>query len=183
MREELSRRLSAAEVCKLGVGMQGDGDRLEALYELTFDCDKQVAFNALWAFTFLDKTNVGWLNSKHDDLINRVLVETDLAKCRLMLSMLLRQPFREEDIRPDFIDFCLTKITACSQPHAIRVLCIKLAYEQMKFYPELVMELEAALDLLEQEALFTSLTSAKRQVMKKIQKHKMNEKLCWSKTS
>lgn len=47
---------------------------------------------------------------------------------------------------------------------------MKLAYEQMKYYPELLTELKAALDMLEQEALSPGLASAKRQVMKKIKK-------------
>ena len=47
---------------------------------------------------------------------------------------------------------------------------MKLAYEQMKFYPELLQELKAALDMLEQEVLSPGLASAKRQVMKRIKK-------------
>ena len=42
-------------------------------------------------------------------------------KRRLMLHLLLRQPFEEESLRSDFIDFCIAKITACSQPYAIRI--------------------------------------------------------------
>ena len=85
-----------------------------------------------------------------------------------MLQLLLRQPFEEESLRSDFIDFCIAKITACSQPYAIRSYCMKLAYEQMKYYPELLTELKVALDMLEQEALSPGLLSAKRQIMKKI---------------
>ena len=34
------------------------------------------------------------------------LVDGPGAKLRLMLSLLLRQPFEEESLRSDFIDFC-----------------------------------------------------------------------------
>ena len=47
---------------------------------------------------------------------------------------------------------------------------MKLAYEQMKYYPELLAELKDALDMLEQEVLSPGLASAKKQVMKKIKK-------------
>ena len=87
-----------------------------------------------------------------------------------MLQLLLRQPFEEESLRSDFIDFCIAKITACSQPYAIRSYCMKLAYEQMKYYPELLEELRMALDMLEQEVLSPGLLSAKRQIMKKIKR-------------
>ena len=81
-----------------------------------------------------------------------------------------RQPFEEESLRSDFIDFCIAKITASSQPYAIRCYCMKLAYEQMKYYPELLEELRIALDMLEQEVLSPGMLSAKRQIMKKIKR-------------
>jgi len=87
-----------------------------------------------------------------------------------MLNLLLRQPFDEASLRSDFIDFCIGMITACAQPYAIRALCMKLTYEQMKNYPELLQELKMALDMLEQEVLSPGLASAKRQVMQKIKK-------------
>ena len=48
-----------------------------------------------------------------------------------------------------YTHLCIAKITACSQPYAIRCYCMKLAYEQMKYYPELLEELRMALDMLE----------------------------------
>lgn len=87
-----------------------------------------------------------------------------------MLQLLLRQPFEEESLRSDFIDFCIAKITVCSQPYAIRCYCMKLAYEQMKYYPELLEELRMALDMLEQEVLSPGMLSAKKQIMKKIKR-------------
>ena len=153
------------EICIL---CHGNSRKKAELYQLTFDEDERVATNALWVFTHFDMQNNEWLYAKHDDLIDRVLVEKNMTKRRLILSLLLRQPFEEESLRSDFIDFCIAKITACSQPYAIRCYCMKLAYEQMKYYPELLTELKAAIDMLEQEPLSPGLTSAKKQVMKKI---------------
>ena len=153
------------EICIL---CHGNSRKKAELYQLIFDEDERVATNALWVFTHFDMQNNEWLYAKHDDLIDRVLVEKNETKRRLMLSLLLRQPFEEESLRSDFIDFCIAKITACSQPYAIRCYCMKLAYEQMKYYPELLTELKAAIDMLEQEPLSPGLTSAKKQVMKKI---------------
>ena len=96
--------------------------------------------------------------------------EKHVGKFRLMLNLLLRQPFEEEAFRSDFIDFCIAKITACAQSYAIRAYCMKLAYEQMKYYPELLEELKMALDMLEQEVLSPGLLSAKKHIMKKIER-------------
>ena len=163
------------EICFMTQGKENDY-RKEELYQFTFDEDDRVAFNALHALSHFDLANNEWLYSKHDNLIDRVMKEKHVGKCRLMLNLLLRQPFKEDSLRSDFIDFCIVKITACAQPYAVRAYCMKLAYEQMKYYPELIEELRMALDMLEQETLSPGLLSAKRQIMKKI-KRKLGKKL------
>lgn len=170
MRQKLSHKLALSDILHICLLMQGkeNDSRKEELYRLTFDKDERVAVNALWVFTHFDSINNEWLYTKHDDLIDRVLIEPTVTKRRLMLGLLLRQPFEENSLRSDFIDFCVSKITACAQPYAIRALCIKLAYEQMNYYPELLAELKMALGMLEQEVLSPGLMSAKRQIMKKI---------------
>lgn len=172
MRERLSSRLCLNDIAELSAVVAGNENnhRKEELYQLSFDDNNRVANNAFWIFTHFDDFNNQWLYQKHDDLIDRVIVENNGTNRRLMLSLLLRQLFEEESLRSYFIDFCESKITACSQPYAIRAYCMKLAYEQMKYYPELLAELKATLDMLSQEHLSPALQSAKNQVMKKIKK-------------
>ena len=172
MRNQLINRLSINDIYSLCLQTQSKENNClkEELYQLTFDENERVAFNALWALCHFDEANNPWLFQKHNELIDRVLVEKNEIRRRLMLHLLLRQPFEEESLRSDFIDFCIAKITACSQPYAIRAYCMKLAYEQMKYYPELLAELKATLDMLSQEHLSPALQSAKNQVMKKIKK-------------
>ena len=172
MRKILQDKISMNDINKICIMTQGkeNDHRKEELYQLTFDENNRVSFNALWALCHFDEANNPWLFQKHDELIDRVLVEKNETKRRLMLNLLLRQPFEEESLRSDFIDFCIAKITACAYPYAIRALCMKLAYKQMKYYPELLEELRMALNMLEQEALSPGLLSAKRQIMKKIKR-------------
>ena len=172
MRNQLLNRLSVNDIYSLCLQTQGKENNClkEELYQLTFDENERVAFNALWALSHFDEANNEWLYAKHDDLIDRILLEKSMTKLRLMLSFLIRQPFEEATLRSDFIDYCIAKITACSYPYAIRAYCMKLAYEQMKYYPELLEELRMALDMLEQEVLSPGLQSAKRQIIKKIKR-------------
>ena len=172
MRNQLINKLSVNDIYSLCLQTQGKENNClkEELYQLTFDENDRVSFNALWTLTHFDEANNLWLFQKHDELINRVLVEKNETKRRLMLHLLLHQPFEEESLRSDFIDFCIAKITASSQPYSIRSYCMKLAYEQMKYYPELLEELRMALDMLEQEVLSPGMLSAKRQIMKKIKR-------------
>ena len=168
MRKKLNKKLCMDDIYEICILCHGNSRKKAELYQLIFDEDERVATNALWVFTHFDMQNNEWLYAKHDDLIDRVLVEKNETKRRLILQLLLHQPFEEKSLRSDFIDFCIAKITACSQPYAIHCYCMKLAYEQMKYYPELLTELKAAIDMLEQESLSPGLTSAKKQVMKKI---------------
>lgn len=170
MKTLLTHRLSQSEIKQLCALTQGEhNDNLkEELYQFTLDANRRVAINALWTFTHFDADDNVWLFAKHDQLIDRCLKEHDATKLRLMLNLLLSQPYTEEDIRTDFIDFCLARITDARAPYAIRAQCIKLAYEQMRYWPELLDELRQTLDLISCEPLSPGLRSAWKQVMKKI---------------
>lgn len=170
MKESLTNRLSQDELHELCALTQGEQNNhlKEELYQLTLDNDRRVAINALWTFTHFALADNEWLYAKHDQLIDRCLKEKDATKLRLMLNLLLRQPFDEEDIRTDFIDYCLMRLTDPKSPYAVRAQCIKLAYEQMKYWPELLNELRQTLDMIACEPLSPGLRSAWRQVMKKL---------------
>lgn len=170
MKTLLSHRLSQSEIKQLCALTQGEhNDNLkEELYQLTLDANRRVAINALWTFTHFAADDNVWLFAKHDQLIDRCLNEKDTTKLRLILTLLLRQPFDEETIRTDFIDFCLARLTDARAPYAIRAQCIKLAYEQMKYWPELLDELRQMLGMISCEPLSPGLRSAWRQVMRKL---------------
>ena len=170
MKFSLINRLSQSDIHELCALTQGERNNSlkEQLYQLTLDSDRRVATNALWVFTHFALADNEWLYAKHDQLIDRCLNEKDATKLRLMLNLLLRQPFDEEAIRTDFIDFCLTQLADPKSPYAVRAQCIKLAYEQMRYWPELLNELRQTLEMISCEPLSPGLRSAWRQVMKKL---------------
>lgn len=170
MKFSLINRLSQSDIHELCALTQGERNNSlkEQLYQLTLDSDRRVATNALWVFTHFSAVDNEWLYAKHDQLIDRCLNEKDATKLRLMLNLLLRQPYTEEDIRTDFIDFCLTRLADTKSPYAVRAQCIKLAYVQMRYWPELLNELRQTLEMISCEPLSPGLRSAWRQVMKKL---------------
>ena len=173
MKFSLINRLSQSDIHELCALTQGERNNSlkEQLYQLTLDSDRRVATNALWVFTHFSAVDNEWLFAKHDQLIDRCLKEKDATKLRLMLNLLLRQPFDEEAIRTDFIDFCLTQLADPKSPYAVRAQCIKLAYEQMRYWPELLNELRQTLEMISCEPLSPGLRSAWRQVMKRIEEY------------
>ena len=170
MKTLLTHRLSQSEIMQLCALTHGarNNHLKEGLYQLTLDDDRRVAVNALWTFTHFAADDNVWLFAKHDQLIDRCLNEKDATKLRLMLNLLLSQPYTEEDIRTDFIDFCLTRLADTKSPYAVRAQCIKLAYVQMHYWPELLNELRQTLEMISCEPLSPGLRSAWRQVMKKL---------------
>ena len=66
------------------------------------------------------------------------------------------------------MDYCLVRIADLKSAYAVRAQCIKLAYEQMRYWPELLGELRQALDMISCEPLSPGLRSAWKQVIKKI---------------
>ena len=170
MKTLLTHRLFQSEIMQLCASTHGarNNHLKEELYQLTLDDDRRVAVNALWVFTHFAADDNVWLFAKHDQLIDRCLEEQDTTKLRLILTLLLHQPFHEEAVRTDFIDFCLARLTDAQAPYAIRAQCIKLAYEQMRHWPELLDELRQTLEMISCEPLSPGLRSAWRQVMRKL---------------
>lgn len=170
MKYLLSHRLSMDEIKDVCLLVQGEQKHSlkEQVFQLTLDNDRRVATNALWVFTHFSAADNEWLYAKHNQIIDRCLKEQNVTKLRLMLNLLLRQPYTEEDIRTDFIDFCLMRLTDPKSPYAVRALCIKLAYEQMRYWPELLNELRQTLEMISCEPLSPGLRSAWKQVMKKL---------------
>ena len=174
MKLQLNHRLSQSdihELCALTQGGRNDSLK-EQLYQLTLDDDRRVATNALWVFTHFSAVDNEWIYAKRDQLIDRCLKEQDTTKLRLMLNLLLRQPYAEDNVRTDFIDFCLMRLADPKSPYAVRTQCIKLAYEQMRYWPELLNELRQTLMMINCEPLSPGLRSAWRQVMRRISKGK-----------
>lgn len=171
-RNRLLQRLSQDDIHEICFLTQGpDNDSLkEELYTLISDEDVRVSYNALWLFTYFDLANNKWLYAKHDELIDKAIAEKHEGKRRLLLTLILRQPFDRDTLRTDFIDFCFDAIQSSHESYANRALCMKLAYEQCRFFPELLSELSNCLEIISAESLSSGLKTARRNVMKKILK-------------
>ena len=88
MRKKLQDKINMNDINKICIMTQGkeNDHRKEELYQLTFDENDRVSFNALWALSHFDEANNPWLFQKHDDLIDRVLVEKNETRRRLIFN-------------------------------------------------------------------------------------------------
>ena len=112
LRKRLTGRIGEDDIMEIAYWAQGEENNpvKEALYALLFDSDNRVAENAAWIFVHFDRANNEWLYDKHDALIDEVMRTSRVPKRRMLLHLLLRQPFHEETIRTDFLDFCLARM-------------------------------------------------------------------------
>ena len=90
------------------------------------------------------------------------------SKRRLLLTLLLRQPFHEETVRTDFLDFCMEHMMSVAEPISVKAMCMKLAFEQCRFFSELLVELRNALEIMEPSMLTAGLRTTRKNVMKAI---------------
>lgn len=176
-RERLSKGIRKTDVYECVYYAQGkeDSPAKEALYKLIFDTDKRIANNAAWVFCNFDLHSNEWLHLKHDELIDEAIRTADGTKRRLMLQLLLRQLFDKDSLRTDFLDFCLESITSNKESTSVRTLSIKLAYEQCKYYPDLLRELQQALEMLEPDLLPTRVRTVRRKTLAEIDKALIQE--------
>lgn len=165
LKERLNRR-DILDLCVACRNAPDDGLKSE-LYSCIFHPDDRVGYNALWAFTHFSPADMEWLVPKRNELVDMVLTTSHTGRRRLMLAFLERLPVGRDDVRSDYLDFCLSKINS-QEPYGIRALCIRQAFAQCRFYPELMVELENEIELMEQGTLSPGLAAARRIIRHKI---------------
>ena len=163
-----SQRLSLKDIKQIVSKVSlGDFDKTY-LWALANSEDYRIRINALWAMTHLAPSEILWLESLQDKLIDKLLTETNVAGRRIILQLLREQEYKADHIRGDFLDFCFSKINAECEPYAIRASCIYCSYKMSRHYPELIAELNEHLDILSYQPVSPGLKSALRQTKTKI---------------
>lgn len=147
-------------------GASAEGARVE-LYALVTHADDRVGYNALWVFTHFSAEEIKWLEPKRNDLVDIALSTSHSGKRRLALNLLERLPISVNDLRGDYLDFCLSRINS-TEPYGIRALCLRQAFAQCRFYPELMAELVAEIELMGYSPLSPGLAAARRSILKDI---------------
>lgn len=145
-------------------------EALEELWGIAARGGGRVSFNALWVMSHLGPAGRGWLLDKHDHLVRMAIEASDSLRLRLVLGLLVDQPFGRDSVNADFLDFCLAKISSTSEKPAVRAASVKLAFAMCSHWPELLGELGGVLQLLDDEPdVPYALMSIRMRTEKKIQ--------------
>ena len=170
LKEKLSRRLHLHGIQEIvNLALQNDNSKQE-LYDLLFESDDLVAYQAAWVLTHFSINDSQWLYEKQDELIDEVLSCSYTGKRRLILTILYKQPFAHPP-RVDFLDFCLTRMVSKAESVGIRSLCMKLSYVLCRPIPELMQELGSTLEMMEGD-LPPAIQAAKRNILNAMNRKK-----------
>lgn len=130
------------------------------------DDDYQVARNALWALTKATDEELSQLQPILHELIDLALSADNSSVRRLSLNVILRLRMGEEDLRTDFLDFCLEHMVDVNEYPGIQSLCMKLAHRMCMFYPELMEELVRTVEGMEIEYYKPAVKSVRNRLLK-----------------
>lgn len=92
LKERLSSRCHIEDIHEILFYVQGNQERKAELYDLIFDPDDAVSYQALWVCSHFSTKENEWLYDKQDELINEVLNCEHSGKRRILLNLLVRQP-------------------------------------------------------------------------------------------
>lgn len=143
--EKLQQQLRVDDLMELGGYFQEYNWVREELLRYLLGSDWKKAKNAAWVFTKLTLYENKWLYPHQNELMDLAMQASHTGFCRMVLSLLFRQPVYESR-RMAFLAYCYDTALQQTQPVAVRVLCLKLIYEMVRLQPDLLNELSVTLD-------------------------------------
>lgn len=162
---KLSKRIQMDDIHAIIFAIQNNPKQIQKIYDLIFDPDETVAYQAAWVLTHLSSQDNRWLYGKQNELIEEVLICRHPGKRRIILALLYRQPLANPP-RTDFLDFCLERMVSRNELPGVQTLCIKLAYELCLTIPELLQEFRSTIELIEPDLLPASLRAVHKNIRK-----------------
>lgn len=166
----LAQSHGAAEIEALCAECAGNEGLMNMVYQLMDSADSRTATNALWLLNHLPKSEDAWLETHRADLIARTVAEEVGGRRRMLLCLVSRLPFGVDDVRIDLLNFCFDHALQPRETAACRALCVKLAYELCRHYPELLRELHITLREMMLDPLPPSVASAVMSVKRHLPK-------------
>ena len=129
--------------------VKASGDFLGFARQYAFSQDYRVVRSALWGLTKARKEELSQLQVIFNEFIDQAIRTENSSNRRLSLNIIERLEMNEEDLRTDFLDFCLDHMMDVEEFPGVQAVCMKLAYRMCKFYPELMDELKRTLEAMD----------------------------------
>ena len=138
---------------------------LDFARQFIYDKDAKVARNALWVLTKSDDKELSALQPIRNELIDLAMTTEHSAVRRLSLNIVERLDMDKDDLRTEFLDFCLERMLDIEELPGVQAICMKLAYRMSKFYPELMEELKRILQTMPVEYYKPAVKCARNRIL------------------
>ena len=147
--DRLRQTFSEGGALEIYHDIKSSGDFLGFTRQYAFDADYRVARSALWGLTKARDNELSQLQVLLDELIDQAMQTENSSVRRLTLSIIERLKLTEDNLRADFLDFCMEHMVAGDEFPGVQTLCMKLANRMCNFYPELMEEFKRIVDAME----------------------------------
>ena len=165
MRERLKQAFSEGGAQEIYQEVKAGGDFVGFARRYAFDEDYRVARSALWGLTKASDMELSELQMMMNELIDQAMKTDNSSVRRLTLNVIERLTIHEDDLRTDFLDFCLEHLLNVEEFPGIQAVCAKLAFRMCKFYPELMDELIRTLEGMEIEYYKPAVKSIRNRIL------------------
>ena len=146
LEERLRQTFSEGGAQEIYREIKSEGNFLGFARRYVFDDDCMVARSALWGLTKASVNELSGLQEILNDLTDLAMRTENPTVRRLTLNIIERLKMDEDDLRTDFLDFCLEHMVSIKEYPGIQAVCMKLAYRMCAFYPELMGELKRTIE-------------------------------------
>lgn len=164
-RDKLKGACSEGEAQAIYNEIRTANDFVGFAQQFMHDEDYQVARNSLWTLTKATDEELSQLQPILHELIDLALSAENSSVRRLSLNVIVRLQMNEEDLRTDFLDFCLEHMVDINEYPGIQSLCMKMAYRMSAYYPELMDELIRTVKGMEIEYYKPAVKSVRNRIL------------------
>ena len=147
--ERVREAYSESEAQAIYQEVRQSGDFVGFAQKFMHSDDSRVARNALWVLTKASDSELSQLQPLLDELMDLAMHTDSSAVRRLSLNLVERLEMDEDDLRTDFLDFCLDHMADIAELPGVQSISMKLAFRMCKFYPELMDEFRRTLEAME----------------------------------
>lgn len=143
-----------------------DAEVRERLFRTMLSGEGKASSNAAWALTHLPKEDNIYIDMYRAELVQLAVTSPEVPLRRLSMVLLERLEWGRDDVRTELLDFCLCHMMLADEPYGVKALCMKLAYQQCRHYPELCAELKQCLLLMEPSELGAGVKHTRGKILK-----------------
>lgn len=147
--ERVREAYSESEAQAIYREVRQNGDFVGFAQKFMHSGDSRVARNALWTLTKASDSELSQLQPLLDELMDLAMLTESSAVRRLSLNLVERLEMSEDDLRTDFLDFCLEHMADIAELPGVQSISMKLAFRMCQFYPELMDEFRRTLEAME----------------------------------